>query len=95
MPAIAQRSKNQPNPVQGKRRRWTPWDSGLPRHGESQGCHLDLDDGWKQGSEKVGVLSKLLANKEATEMGLEPDDKANVGLPEQLAAMGSGDRGND
>ena len=56
---------------------------------------LDLDDGWKQGPEDVGRLSKLLANKEATKAGLELDDKANIGLPEQLAVMGSSDLGDD
>jgi hypothetical protein len=43
----------------------------------------------------VGRLSKLLANKEATKAGLELDDKANIGLPEQLAVMGSSDLGDD
>lgn len=35
-----------------------------------------------QGPEEMGTLSKLLVNKEATEVGLELDDKANIGLPE-------------
>lgn len=63
--------------------------------GKCQGCYLDLDDSWEQGPEDMGRLSKLLANKEATKAGLEPDDKANIGLPEQLAVMGSGDLGDD
>lgn len=54
---------------------------------KSQGYHLNLDDGWEQGPDKVGTLSKLLANKEATEAGLKLDDKANIGFPEQLAVM--------
>lgn len=63
--------------------------------GKHQGCYLDLDDGWEQGPEGMGRLSKLLANKEATKAGLELDDQANVGLPEQLAVVGSGDLGDD
>lgn len=62
---------------------------------KSQGDYLDLDDGWEQGPEDVGRLSKLLANKEATKAGLELDDKANIGRPEQLAVVGSRDLGDD
>lgn len=40
------------------------------------------------------MLSKLLPNQEATEAGLELDDKADVGLPELLAVMGSSDLGD-
>ena len=32
--------------------------------------------------------------QEAAEAGLEPDDEAHVGLPELLAVIGSGDRGD-
>jgi hypothetical protein len=37
------------------------------------------------------MLSKLLPNQEATEAGLKLDDKANIGLPELSAVMGSSD----
>lgn len=62
---------------------------------KSQSCHLNLNDGWKQGPEEVGTLSKLLSDKEATEASLKLDDKANIGLPEQLAVMDRGDLGDD
>lgn len=57
-------------------------------------CYLDLDDGWKPGPQKVGTFRKLLPDQEAAEAGLEPDDEAHVGLPELLAVIGSGDRGD-
>jgi hypothetical protein len=43
----------------------------------------------------MGTLSKLLVNKEVTDVGLELDDKANIGLPEQLAVLGSSGPGDD
>lgn len=93
---IAQRSKKHPNPTRGKGRREGGYPVILisPGTGKSQGCYLDLDDSREQGPEDAGRLRKLLANKEATEAGLELDDKADVGLPEQLAVMGSGDLGD-
>lgn len=42
----------------------------------------------------MGMLSKRLPNQEATEAGLELDDEANIGLPELLAVVGSGDLGD-
>lgn len=40
------------------------------------------------------MLSKLQPNQEATQAGLELNDKAHVGLPEPLAVMGSSDLGD-
>lgn len=63
-------------------------------HLESQSCHLDLDDCWEPSPQKVRLLSKLPADKEASEAGLEPDDEAHVSLPELLTVMGSRDLGD-
>lgn len=40
------------------------------------------------------ALRKLLPDQEAAQAGLELDDKANIGLPELLAVVGSGDLGD-
>lgn len=72
-----------------------PSNPDLSRPGGKPRWYLDLDDGWQQGPEEVGRLSKLLANEESAKASLELDDKANVGLPEQLAVVGRGDLGDD
>lgn len=56
--------------------------------------YLDLDDRRQPGPQKVRALRKLLPDQEAAQAGLELDDKADVGLPELLAVVGSGDLGD-